>query len=37
VEGAVWVGHAEAEHEIKNSWARAKGTSYENEFTRLAE
>ena len=34
VEGAVWVGHAEAEMEIRNSWARAKGTSYENEFTR---
>jgi len=34
VEGAVWVGHAEAEHEIRNSWARARGTSYESEFTR---
>lgn len=34
VEGAVWVGHAEAEMEIQASWARAKGTSYENEFTR---
>ena len=34
VEGAVWVGHAEAEMEIKSSWERARGTSYENEFTR---
>jgi inorganic pyrophosphatase len=34
VEGAVWVGHAEAEMEIQASWERARGTSYENEFTR---
>ncbi len=34
VEGAVWVGHAEAEMEIQASWQRARGTSYENEFTR---
>ena len=34
VEGAVWVGHAEAEREIRASWDRARGTSYENEFTR---
>ncbi|MFT4108436.1 inorganic diphosphatase [Propionicimonas sp.] len=34
VEGAVWVGHAEAEMEIRNSWNRARGTSYENEFTK---
>ena len=34
VEGAIWVGHAEAEMEIKASWERARGTSYENEFTR---
>jgi inorganic pyrophosphatase len=34
VEGAVWVGHAEAEMEIRASWERARGTSYENEFTR---
>jgi inorganic pyrophosphatase len=33
VEGAVWVGHAEAEMEIHASWERARGTSYENEFT----
>ena len=34
VEGAVWVGHSEAEVEIRASWERARGTSYENEFTR---
>ena len=34
VEGAHWVGHAEAEMEIQASWERARGTSYENEFTR---
>ncbi len=34
VEGAVWVGRAEAEMEILESWKRAKGTSYANEFTR---
>jgi inorganic pyrophosphatase len=28
------VGHAEAEMEIRASWERARGTSYENEFTR---
>lgn len=37
VEGAVWVGRAEAEMEIRASWQRAKGTSYENEFTRAPE
>jgi inorganic pyrophosphatase len=35
VEGAVWVGKAEAEMEIRASWKRAEGTSYQNEFTRL--
>jgi inorganic pyrophosphatase len=35
VEGAVWVGKAEAEMEIKSSWRRAEGTSYQNEFTRV--
>ncbi|HBY24106.1 MAG TPA: inorganic pyrophosphatase, partial [Propionibacteriaceae bacterium] len=34
VEGAVWVGRAEAEMEILESWKRAQGTSYANEFTR---
>lgn len=34
VEGAVWVGHSEAEMEIHASWERARGTTYENEFTR---
>ncbi|MDR2895611.1 MAG: inorganic diphosphatase [Propionibacteriaceae bacterium] len=33
VEGATWVGRAQAEQEIKDSWARARGTSYENSFT----
>ncbi|MDR1791214.1 MAG: inorganic diphosphatase [Propionibacteriaceae bacterium] len=33
VEGAVWVGRAEAEMEIRSSWDRAKGTSYQNDFT----
>ena len=33
VEGAIWVGRADAEHEIDNSWERARGTSYENNFT----
>ena len=37
VEGAVWVGHAEAEREIRESWSRARGTSYENGFTRSDE
>ena len=37
VEGAVWVGHSEAEMEIRASWERARGTSYENEFTRSGE
>ncbi|MDR3069875.1 MAG: inorganic diphosphatase [Propionibacteriaceae bacterium] len=34
VEGAVWVGKAEAEMEIQHSWDRARGTTYENSFTR---
>jgi inorganic pyrophosphatase len=34
VEGAVWVGRAEAEMEIHASWDRARGTDYENPFTR---
>ncbi|HRA76527.1 MAG TPA: inorganic diphosphatase, partial [Propionicimonas sp.] len=34
VEGAVWVGRSEAEMEIRASWERSRGTSYENEFTR---
>ena len=34
VEGAVWVGRTEAEAEIFESWRRAQGTDYENEFTR---
>ena len=33
VEGAVWTGRAEAEAEIRESWERARGTSFENEFT----
>ena len=33
VEGAIWVGRAHAEREIHESWDRARGTSYENEFT----
>jgi inorganic pyrophosphatase len=33
VEGAIWVGRADAENEIENSWERARGTSYENQFT----
>ncbi|MDR1710920.1 MAG: inorganic diphosphatase [Propionibacteriaceae bacterium] len=33
VEGAVWVGRAEAEMEIKASWERARGTDYANDFT----
>ncbi|MFT4216932.1 MAG: inorganic diphosphatase [Micropruina sp.] len=37
VEGAVWVGRSEAEAEIFQSWDRAKGTDYENEFTRSAD
>ncbi len=34
VEGAVWVGRTEAEKEIYESWRRAEGTDFENEFTR---
>ena len=34
VEGAVWVGRTEAEKEIFQSWKRASGTDFENEFTR---
>jgi inorganic pyrophosphatase len=34
VEGAVWVGRAEAEMEIRASWDRARGTDYVNSFTR---
>jgi inorganic pyrophosphatase len=34
VEGAVWVGRAEAEMEIWASWERARGTDYANSFTR---
>jgi len=34
VEGAVWVGRTEAEKEIFQSWRRAGGTDFENEFTR---
>ena len=34
VEGAVWVGRTEAEKEIFQSWKRAAGTDFENEFTR---
>lgn len=30
VEGATWVGRAEAEREIQASWQRAKGTPYEH-------
>ena len=33
VEGAIWVGRANAESEIRDSWERARGTSYANEFT----
>ncbi|MDR0848287.1 MAG: inorganic diphosphatase [Propionibacteriaceae bacterium] len=33
VEGAVWVGRSSAEREIRDSWDRARGTSYESEFT----
>ena len=33
VEGAIWVGRAQAEREINESWDRARGTTYENEFT----
>ncbi len=33
VEGAVWVARDDAENEIRASWDRARGTSYENEFT----
>ena len=33
VEGAIWVGRAHAEAEIRESWERARGTSYANEFT----
>ena len=33
VEGAIWTGRAEAEAEILASWDRARGTSFENEFT----
>ena len=34
VEGAVWVGRTEAEAEIYESWRRAEGTDFQNEFTR---
>lgn len=34
VEGAVWVGRTEAEKEIYQSWKRAEGTDFQNEFTR---
>ncbi|MDR0782682.1 MAG: inorganic diphosphatase [Propionibacteriaceae bacterium] len=34
VEGAIWVGRAHAEKEIQDSWDRARGTSFETEFTR---
>ncbi|MCL1838989.1 MAG: inorganic diphosphatase [Propionibacteriaceae bacterium] len=34
VEGAIWVGRAEAEMEIRASWKRASGTDFENEFTK---
>ena len=37
VEGALWVGRSEAQREIVESWKRAQGTDYENEFTRTAE
>ena len=33
VEGAIWVGRAQAERELRESWDRARGTDYENEFT----
>ena len=33
VEGAIWVGRADAENEVEASWDRARGTSYENQFT----
>ena len=33
VEGAIWVGRADAENEVEASWERARGTSYENQFT----
>ena len=33
VEGALWVGRADGEKEIEASWERARGTSYENDFT----
>ena len=33
VEGAIWVGRSHAEREIRESWDRARGTSYQNEFT----
>lgn len=33
VEGAYWVGRADAEREIHESWKRALGTAHENEFT----
>ncbi|MDR2930321.1 MAG: inorganic diphosphatase [Propionibacteriaceae bacterium] len=35
VEGAVWVGRAQAEREIHQSWKRAESTSYANEFTQV--
>ena len=37
VEGAVWVGRADAEKEIRASWERARGTDFSNEFTPPAE
>ncbi len=33
VEGAIWVGRADAEAEVRASWDRARGTSFENEYT----
>jgi len=36
VEGATWVGRSPAEREINESWNRARGTSYENDFTPAA-
>jgi len=33
VEGAMWVGRSDAQQEVIASWNRARGTSYENEFT----
>ncbi len=37
VEGAIWVGRAHAEREIRESWNRARGTSYESEFTKTVD